>query len=498
MKKQFTFFLYCTAFVLSGMAQYSMPKFYQNLEREMAFDKIGHDGVLEQFLREFNFEKENMFLSTKQNPYPKVTDWYEPDTITMIRNIYENNGRLVCRYNNGNLTERLYQNWENNQWISYRKYNYKYGTQNNMTEQLYQEKQSGVWVDLSITTYSYDIQKNLIEELTQLFQAPVEKTRWTYTYDERNNVTNRLFQISFSNNQWDRIYEYNYTYDVNNNLIICDYFGFTEDLIGGDLCGWKVTYAYDEQNNLIESLSQTLYCENWQYVDDGITNYIYDEQNNLIEKINHYPWMGVWKKNRNIYKYDISNNKIEDLWQQWESNQWQNFKKNIYSYDTNNNLQVDLLQAWESNQWKNICKTNYTYDEKNNGNTVFYQHWGNNTWVDEEFNLGFYYNNMLSNYGYALLGMPCHRLEISCTKVGNVSIQENPSLESTLILYPNPVSNILYIETCNTSIFPKVKIYSIEGILLINTKGNRIDISSLSTGVYIAEIDGICRKFVKQ
>jgi len=45
---------------------------------------------------------------------------------------------------------------------------------------------------------------------------------------------------------------------------------------------------------------------------------------------------------------------------------------------------------------------------------------------------------------------------------------------------------------------PDVKIYSIQGALLFHKKGNRIDVSSLASGVYIAEVNGVCRKIVKQ
>ncbi|MCL2291337.1 MAG: T9SS type A sorting domain-containing protein [Bacteroidetes bacterium] len=498
MKKQFTLFLCCIAFVFSGMAQYPMPRFCENQERIIPFEKFDKEEIFEQILRNLNLEGRSIYLSQTPNLYPKGMDWYEPDTVTIFRNV-GNNERLICTYHNGNLTGRIYQNWKSNQWESYRKYNYKYDVQNNLTEQSYQVWQSGEWVNESITMYTYDAQKNLKEESTHFFNAPVEKTRWTYTYDERNNVTNRLFQVSYSNNQWDRIYEYTNTYDMNNNLIICECFAFIGDLMG-DRCGWRETCVYDAQNNLVESFFQVLLCENWQWIDASKSNYTYDEQNNLIELLTQspVPWQVEWGKSRSIYTYDIQNNRIEDLWQQWESDQWLNLKKRIYSYDVISNLQEDFLQVWESNQWKNNSKTNYTYDERNNGNIVFYQHWKNNTWVDSHGNLGFYYNNMLSSCNYGLLGSPCYRLEISYTKTGNVSIQENHIVENYVKLYPNPISNILFIETGNANIISKIKIYSIEGILLINTQGNQIDVSSLSSGIYIAEVDGVCRKIVKQ
>jgi hypothetical protein len=69
---------------------------------------------------------------------------------------------------------------------------------------------------------------------------------------------------------------------------------------------------------------------------------------------------------------------------------------------------------------------------------------------------------------------------------------------SAVVLYPNPAYSMLHIETGNTDKIPEVKIYSIQGVLLMNTKGNQIDISSLARGIYIAEVNGICRKIIKQ
>jgi hypothetical protein len=123
------------------------------------------------------------------------------------------------------------------------------------------------------------------------------------------------------------------------------------------------------------------------------------------------------------------------------------------------------------------------------------QLWYNNMWNDCDFlSLNMYYNNMKS---LQKLGS-FQKFTASYFKIGTVSIKENPVDENVLTLYPNPVSNILHIETYNHCIVPEVKIYSILGVLLIHTKGYQIDVSSLASGMYIVEIDGVCRKIVKQ
>ena len=84
--------------------------------------------------------------------------------------------------------------------------------------------------------------------------------------------------------------------------------------------------------------------------------------------------------------------------------------------------------------------------------------------------------------------------EISVREVGVAETQRAASLH----LYPNPVSNTLYINLENAPTPPEVKIYSLQGVLLLQTQGNQIDVSSLPAGFYVANVNGINRKIIKQ
>ena len=110
-------------------------------------------------------------------------------------------------------------------------------------------------------------------------------------------------------------------------------------------------------------------------------------------------------------------------------------------------------------------------------------------------NIGNYIVNMKNS---AIISNPDYPAEVIAEiNVGLVGISEMAQ-QSNLKLFPNPVTNILNIETFNSNKIPETKIYSIQGTLLLNTKGNQIEVSFLPRGIYIAEIDGTCRKFVKQ
>jgi len=80
----------------------------------------------------------------------------------------------------------------------------------------------------------------------------------------------------------------------------------------------------------------------------------------------------------------------------------------------------------------------------------------------------------------------------------SLDISQYKTSENQLTLYPNPVTSTLNIETGDSNLLPDVKIYAIQGALLIHTKGNKIDVSSLPSGFYMVNINGRTVKVVKQ
>ncbi|MBO7460507.1 MAG: T9SS type A sorting domain-containing protein, partial [Bacteroidales bacterium] len=60
----------------------------------------------------------------------------------------------------------------------------------------------------------------------------------------------------------------------------------------------------------------------------------------------------------------------------------------------------------------------------------------------------------------------------------------------TIAIYPNPVSDYIYIELSDNSICTAIEIYSLDGRLVKSQINNlsTIDLSSLPMGVYIVKI----------
>lgn len=99
-----------------------------------------------------------------------------------------------------------------------------------------------------------------------------------------------------------------------------------------------------------------------------------------------------------------------------------------------------------------------------------------------------YLFNNTAVFGYVnLIGIP-----VSTEKLTKEGIRSS-------IIYPNPAGDILHLS--NYKDFFQIKIYSMEGILVLNEKLSdlSVDISELNCGMYIAVIDNIetCR-FIKK
>jgi hypothetical protein len=461
MKKQLFLLLCCTSLVISGIAQPESSKIHSK------FFKKDH---LEKLYRKNHFKKENLNFSQKQTfpfqkPYQskssKNVEWWEPDTI-YVYYLNDADERHIFSYENGKCTVELTQQKLNNQWINVSRGLYSYDVQNNRIEELWELWESGIWKNDFRTVSTYDLQNNETSHSGQLWESGlwVNVFIYTYKYDSQNNMIEETDQF-WEGGQWINVIKYIYSYNTYNN--------WTEILFQS----WEderwitfgvETFTYNAQNDWSEILIQIY--ENDQWINDMLQTFTYNEQNQCTSYI----------------------------LQSWELDfgQWKNQDKVSLTYDAQNNRTSELWQYWYFGKWVNSNKTTCSYDENNNATSGYSHVWNGNTWVYEDGLCPVFYNNMQSS-----IDIGGYKFTATYIKPDEVGITEYKLLNNSVKVYPNPVSNMLYIETEN-DIIPQIKIYSIRGILLVNAKGKEIDISSLPIGVYIVDIDGVYQKIVKQ
>ncbi|MDQ0783306.1 GEVED domain-containing protein [Chryseobacterium sp. W4I1] len=121
----------------------------------------------------------------------------------------------------------------------------------------------------------------------------------------------------------------------------------------------------------------------------------------------------------------------------------------------------------------------------------------------------------MTNYKYVVMRIAMMRdgIPVNCTNFANGEVEDysvriskpgiaNPVNQTDILIYPNPVSSVLYVK--NISKKAKYKIYNSagqiigEGILL----NNQINVSKLINGVYVIDIDDngktVQKKFIKE
>ena len=78
-------------------------------------------------------------------------------------------------------------------------------------------------------------------------------------------------------------------------------------------------------------------------------------------------------------------------------------------------------------------------------------------------------------------------VDMGCYEYGAPTLStENPTIEKPIVVYPNPVNEILYVKAKSIA---AIRIYSILGKEIITTKQAQIPVSSLKPGIYIIAIE---------
>jgi len=78
-----------------------------------------------------------------------------------------------------------------------------------------------------------------------------------------------------------------------------------------------------------------------------------------------------------------------------------------------------------------------------------------------------------------------------------LSTEEEKTINEAIKIYPLPVNNILNIKIDNSEKIKTVTFYNMIGVLVKESKGNQVNVSSLSSGTYILEINTSKKQYFK-
>ncbi len=421
----------------------------------------------------------------------------------------------IYTYNEDNVLERhtqLYDNYGkpitqfkelinpyNNTWAYSDRHDYFYDSNSNDTLILCKQWVNDTWENYDRTVKHYNQNNDLLSEETEAWYSRwTKKWKWSYSYDSAGNVLTQLFETNYNDTLLVNGFRFTYTYDNNNNLLST----FQEDWQNGAWQNEKLDSLFYTSGGILISKTNIRWQDStWNFFIRHTYSYY---SNNLIstalcEKWNINAWVNLNIEN---YSYDNAGNLISYLLQYFQGDSLNNVNRYLYSYDLSGNMLTYTFQKWQNNTWDNNWnwKRSYSYDNNNNSITGKYEYLGNNIWLPGSDELLVFAEN---NIVYRLGNLFRYTAKFS-NSYYNIESNENNCL--TNLIYPNPASDNLTIDIPELKDEISLSVFNLQGQLVliqdICQPVSKLDISNLVKGMYLVKILGKniseVRKFVKQ
>lgn len=322
-----------------------------------------------------------------------------------------------------------------------------------------------------------------------------DQYRTDYIYDEYEYYL--LEEVSQENDGdgWYNISRIQYEYGFAGEVI---------EMLGQEWDGsdWvdvgMASYSY-EDDLLSEVIYQVNYGSGWENVMKEVYNYNGDESTILF-----WEWNGTTWSSSELYTYTYGNGTIELIIQYMQGGAWQYDEYQVFTLDFNGNITEILVRDWHNNAWAYANKTTYDYE-----NGVFiYKKYGEYTgsgfMITERYSYTYENGNAMIGtcdlygesgfepgdgdiemaFGYNAESKSYYGYEVEMIYVDLTGVGENVQA-SSFNVYPVPAESEITIQAEG---FQKAEIYSLTGQMLMESQHNRIDVSTLSSGLYVIKV----------
>ena len=412
--------------------------------------------------------------STVRNGY-LLTEWL----VTYWKgNEWENAWKYSYTYDgNKNLIATIEQDWVDNTWVNQFNYLYTYDGNNRVVETLYRKWEEENWLNDDKQTLAYDAYGNILCESKYTWLSSLSDwlliLQKDYQFDAAQNLTEWKIMAYSGGSMIDR-YKMIYHYDVSNNMIESIYTISNDGIIWEN--NGRYLGQYDQNNNLIESLSQNWTDSAW--ADEFKMTYGYDANNRQIRETIEYFDSSAWVNiNQYLYAYDDSGNKTEHIKQNGGGSAWVNYERYTYEFTGSNDLLVKTYYLWDGAAWEYFNIEENKYDEHENMVQTLFRDWVSGTWSDKR----------LDHFSYFNL-------------TGVVWVHDNNP-----IVFPNPTSGRIEIRMPKPAQSCTLNVYDLSGRFIREATilgTGEADISGLTPAVYIIRINtsqhDYLQKIIKQ
>ena len=305
-----------------------------------------------------------------------------------------------------------------------------------LTEEYTKIDEGNGWMNYSMISYEYDFSGNVIEELTKLAETGVMEN---YTFRS-------------------------YTYDGDMLSEVLDQFWYEGDWVNV----MKDVYNYNGDVTTVLS---------WEWNGNNWTSnrlYTFTYGNGTIELLNQYMEGGAWQNDeRIIYTLDFDENVTEIMYFVWTGTTWETAMRQVYNYE--DGVYVSMVEDEWYGSWESVYRCDYVYE---NGNAT---HGESHFISDGGSSLADY--NLEMAYGYNADVKTFYGCEVDVTYVDITNINENT--QANFKVYPVPAENEIQIQAEG---FQKAEIYSVTGQKLMESTVKKMNVSSLSQGVYLLKV----------
>ena len=323
-----------------------------------------------------------------------------------------------------------------------------------------------------------------------------EKYRTTYTYDEYDYYLIEEYTEMDEGDGWVDFSMIMYEYDFNGNIL--EAVAMSADDSGEMENDSRASYTYDG-----DQLSEVVYqeWENSAWVNETKEVYTY---NGDVTTVLYWDWNGNNWSSDELWTYTKNGNTIELLMQYMQGGAWQNEEKDTFTLDFDEHVTEILYELWQNNTWVNFIKVIYQYNDEGCFDSKLLQGWmvNSSVWEDDIIcRFSYVDGNAIHGaamkveggiacddelemaYGYNAATKTFYGSEVDMTYVDLTGVDENS--QANFKVYPVPAENEILIQAEG---FQKAEIYSLKGQKLMESQQNNMNVSQLSSGLYIIKV----------
>ena len=319
------------------------------------------------------------------------------------------------------------------------------------------------------TVYTYDeYDYYLIEEHTKIDEGDdwMDYYMITYEYDFNGNVLEALAMSAYETGEMENEARASYTYD--GDLLSEVVYQEWED--GTWVNETKEVYNYNDDMTTI------LY---WDWNGTNWTSdelWTYTKSGNTIEVLMQYMQGGAWQNDeKQIITLNFDEKVTEILDQDWSGTSWVNDELTTYHYE-GDVFPIKTVKEWNGSDWENHLKFEYTYDGNDNAVSGLCLEFGGYDWVSDDDDIEMVFGDGEKSYEY-------YGFWVDVEYVDLTSVNENAV--ARFMVYPGPAENEIQIQAEG---FQKAEIYSLIGQKLMESLQSNMNVSQLSSGLYIIKV----------